>query len=250
MFFGKPKLPVSETAREVIDRSLGWFTEVWGPVTLREIPVVLPTPEFFPAPWQESEAHARAVFERVCGYMRVDPARVHLELFREEDPLAEVRSLLPHWQGSSSGAAGLYQERSSAEGETALAITIEWTKMADPVGFIATAAHELGHVLLLGDRRLHRDAEHVEPMTDLTTVFWGLGIFNANACFQFHQFSDGQRSGHEFRRLGYLSQEAWGYALARWAVMRGDRRPAWSRYLSRDVSHYMQQSLKVLAREG
>jgi hypothetical protein len=242
LFFSKPSLPVSETAREVIDRSLAWFTEVWGEETLRAVPLVLPTPEFLPASWQETDAHARTVFERVCGYMRVDPARVRLELFQEEDPMDALRGSLPYWEGSSSGAAGLYQERQDAEGAQSLVITVQRRYLSDPIYYVATLAHELGHVLLLGDRRLSRDVEHMEPMTDLMTVFWGLGIFNANACFQFHQNSE----GHEFRRLGYLSEEAWGYALARWSWLRGERRSDWGRYLSRNVNHYMRQSLKVL----
>src|SRR4051794_36652026 len=104
----QPKLPVSDTARRVVDESLARFTEIWGPEIPREAGFVLPNADFLPAPWAETDEHAQRVLERICGYMRVDPTRVRLQLFRE-DPLTEgLRETLPYWEGGTSGAAGFY----------------------------------------------------------------------------------------------------------------------------------------------
>jgi hypothetical protein len=249
MFLFRPKLPVSESAREVVDRALAWFTELWSEETLQSVPVILPTPEFFPDPWETTDEHAQAVFDRICGYMGIPVERVRLELFRPEDPMQEIRHSLPHWEEHSSGAAGVYLHRKPGEEAAQLVIRIDARGLASPQAYIATAAHELGHVLLLGDERLPRDAEHMEPMTDLVTVFWGLGIFGANSAFQYHTTTEGTSHGWSFRRLGYLSEEAWGYALARWASLRGDWQPDWSRYLARNVQHYLRQSARVLESE-
>jgi hypothetical protein len=42
-------------------------------------------------------------------------------------------------------------------------------------------AHEFSHIKLLGENRMQENHEH---LTDLFTVVFGLGIFNANASFK------------------------------------------------------------------
>jgi len=44
-----------------------------------------------------------------------------------------------------------------------------------------TALHELGHVLLLADGKISKDRKDHEHLTDLLTVWLGLGIFTANS---------------------------------------------------------------------
>ncbi len=53
-------------------------------------------------------------------------------------------------------------------------------------------------------------------MTDLATVFFGFGVFGGNQSFQFSQFRDvgSGTQGWSTRRLGYLTQNEWGFALA------------------------------------
>ncbi len=68
-------------------------------------------------------------------------------------------------------------------------------------------------------------------MTDLTTVFFGLGIFNANAAFQTYN----NVNTHGWRSLGYLSQMEWGYALALLAYIREEKNPEWINHLTLNV---------------
>lgn len=49
---------------------------------------------------------AEKLFQRLCGYMRVDIRGIELEIFADETE--ELREMLPHWSGNSSGCAGLY----------------------------------------------------------------------------------------------------------------------------------------------
>ena len=59
-----------------------------------------------------------------------------------------------------------------------LVVAINNSNSKKPTKFIATIAHELGHVILLGGGRITRDDEHHEDLTDLITVFlgtWQLG---------------------------------------------------------------------------
>ena len=72
----------------------------------------------------------------------------------------------------------------------------------DPARAVAVIAHELAHVLLLGNGYLGGHEKDHEELTDLLTVFSGLGIFTANAAFQFKQWSEEMRQAGVQRKRG------------------------------------------------
>ena len=52
------------------------------------------------------------------------------------------------------------------------------------------------------------------------------------------------------QRLGYLRQEVYGYALARFAAERSENRPGWARHLSTNVRAYFKRSRAWLAKNS
>ena len=246
MFGLTPKSPISEEAGAWIEKSMRWFVSLYGQERLQALPVVLPTEEFFPDDFQDTEESVYAVLQRVCGFLRVDPHMLVLEVFDDtEGELNEkLRKTLPFWHGDSSSAAGTYSEDTEAG---KFRIKVKRSLLNDPVPLIATLAHELCHVLLLGERRIGREAPDMEPLTDLLTVFLGMGVFAANSAARFTQHDDGVKHGWSFRRLGYLSEPMFGYALAVFACERDEAKPAWAKHLSVNAGAYFRQSLKFLA---
>lgn len=241
----KPKLPVSPAEREWVDSSLDWLLETFGEERFQQVTAVLPTPQFFPQEWDGTPACARLALKQVCRYMQVDPERLELRFFREDGLPSDIRRTLPGWEEWTSGAAGLYQEGL----EQKVTISINREQLGKPDSLIATLAHELGHVLLLGDGKLSPMAANMEPMTDLVTIFLGMGIFTANSAIQYRTFTDVQQSGWSISRQGYLSEQLWGYALARVTRMQGEPRPIWVKHLTMNVRAYMKQSLRYLGHE-
>ena len=246
MFGLTPKSPVSAEAGVWVEDSIQRFISLYGQERLQALPVVLPTEEFFPNDFQTTEQSVHETLQRVCGFLRVDPSRVVLEVFEDtEAELSEkLREALPYWQGSSAGAAGTYSEDAETSKFT---IKVKQSLLKEPVRLIATLAHELCHVLLLGGRHIDREAPDMEPLTDLLTVFLGMGVFTANSATQFTQHDDGTKHGWSFRRLGYLSEPMFGHALAVFASERGASKPVWAKHLSVNVRGYFQQSRKFLA---
>ena len=119
------------------------------------------------------------------------------------------------------------------------------------MSLVATAAHELCHVHLLGDGRVPRDEEDHEPLTDLLTVCLGLGIFGANAAVRDSTWADGRMHGWSVSRAGYLQQPTWAYALALFAHYRDERRAAWAKHLRTDVRSAYRAAERYLAnRDG
>lgn len=233
-----PQCPVDEKQQLWIEQSSAWIVKQFE-IQAREVVVVLPTSEFFPDTYRAEEEDVDALLKRVCDYMSVSRDRLELELF--SDKSKEMRNHLPMFESSGRGAAGEYV---SSAGQ--IKIRISTDHLDDPMSLIAVIAHELAHVLLLADGRISRERKDHEHLTDLLTVWSGLGIFTANSTFKFRQWSGGFKQGWESRRLGYLTEQMFGYALAWFAFTRGERRPAWSTYLQGNSGHYFKVSMRFL----
>ncbi|BDI29199.1 hypothetical protein CCAX7_12500 [Capsulimonas corticalis] len=243
MFGLAPKLPVTLVERQWVDSTFDEFAQMFGESFLKNVTPITPTPEFFSFDWDGSEESAEITLQRVCELMSVDRNRLALEFFDDKDELNEALGKeIPYYESQKSGAGGFYRPPDS---EGMMMISLERGKLHHPVSMIATIAHELAHVILLGDGRITRDIEYMEPMTDLLTVYSGMGIFNANSAVNFQQHN----RGWSMRRLGYLSEPQFGYALARFAFLRGEEKPAWAKHLNLNVGSYLRQSLKYLQRE-
>jgi len=279
MFFFSPKLPISDKERDWVDASFETLIGLFGRERLGRIggmgaaasgpgrsAVVLPSLDFFAREWEPTEAWALFAVDQVCEMIGADRRRVDVRFFAVVSADDALRESLPHWESSGSkGPAGTYGEleeptslNPSSRGESESSadvvrarISLNADQLNDPTQLIATIAHELAHLLLLGDRKIDRDIPDMEPLTDLMTVFCGFGVFNANSAFNFQQWhSDAGRGGWKTNRLGYLPEPIWGYALARYAFLLDDSRPRWMSSLKLNVRTYMQQSMKVLVREG
>ncbi len=234
-WWGRAQSPIRDVEREWIDTSLDWLTGEFGDERLRGT-VVLPTNEFFPGIYRGTRGDIRAVLGRLCAHMGIDPARIELEhLESESEP--DMGDHVPlTWH--SQGAAGHHRVR---DGRSIIGVQDE--QAAEPMALVATIAHELGHVLLLADGRISSSRKDHEPLTDLLTVFFGVGIFGANAAFEYAQHDRGYRT----TRLGYLTEPMFGYALARYAWLRGETEPAWARYLDTNPRAFLKRGLRYLA---
>jgi hypothetical protein len=234
-WWGRVACPVRPVEREWVDNSLDWLLAEFGDERLRGT-VVLPTDEFFPGTYRGSRDDVERVLRRLCVQMGIRRDRVELEHF-ENDDASELSAYVPLYS-QSSGAAGHHRLR---EGRSVIGIRDD--QAAAPMALVATIAHELGHVLLIGDSRLSADREDHEPLTDLLTVFFGLGIFGANAAFEFSRDDGYSRTS----RLGYLTEPMFGYALARYAWLRGERDPAWAGHLDTNPRAFLKRGLRFLA---
>ena len=144
----------------------------------------------------------------------------------EDESRTNLRGdVLPIREGRHEGAGGLYYD--PADGSS-LVLALEEGKLDDAAAVVATTAHEMCHIHLLGDGRVDPEDEDHEPLTDLLTVFFGLGVFTANAAFQFEQWEDGLMQGWSASTAGYLPEDAYGYSLALFALIRGEKKPPWA----------------------
>ena len=250
MFGLSPELPISEDERQWVNEGFMRLERLLGRRRMLEAKIVEPTAEDFPDPYDRSPEAVEKLFSRVCTYMRVDRDGVELEIFQDETE--ELMEILPHWHGDGgTRAAGFYlhaseRERKDDGGPGRMVVAIRSTSRKDPMSLVATVAHELGHVILLGGKLMDPKPPDHEPMTDLLTIFLGLGIFTANSACRFKQHQDDRRIGWSMRRLGYLTERMFGYALAKFAIERDDHKANWARHLTPNVRSDFKRSKQWL----
>jgi hypothetical protein len=231
-----------------VDEGFRRLEKMLGRRRMLDAQVILPTLEYFPDPYDNNPEAAEKLLQRVCGYMRVARSRFEFEIFPDETE--ELREILPSWSDSSGKSnAGLYMHDERQDGDMqggsepmGSVVAIRSTLLKDPLSLVATVAHELGHVILLGGGLMLRETVDHEPMTDLLTVFLGLGVFAANSAGRFKQYQDVRSQGWSMQRLGYLTEQIYGYALARFAMERGEHKPEWTKHLSTNVRAYFKRS--------
>ncbi len=247
MFGFSPKLPISEEDRQWVNEGFNRLEKLLGRRRMLDARVITPTAEDFPDPYDKTTEAAEELFCRVCGYMNVDRREIEFEIFSDETEA--LKAILPHWSGSTGKrAAGLYihamEERSSEESDDRrqAVVAIRSSQLKDPLALVATMAHELGHVILLGGGLMNPKPEDHEPMTDLLTVYLGLGIFTANSASRFQQFQEDRRIGWSMQRLGYLTEEVFAYSLAKFVLERGGHKVPWERHLSTNVQAHFKRS--------
>jgi len=223
----KPTCPCDLAAKVWVEDRLRWLTRQFGLHVLLERPVVLPTDEFFPDPYDGSTEAARVMFRCVCGYMGVDPGDVDLKLFNTRAP-------------GESYAAGTWRDG---------VVRIERGLLDRADDLIGIMAHELAHQRLIGEGRVDPDAPDNELLTDLTVVFHGLGMFLANN----PRKSVGELAHWPGTRLvmpEYISEPILAYALAHIAWHRDEARPAWASALNWATGSAFKQGLRYLSETG
>jgi hypothetical protein len=234
----RPNCPIDAKAQAWLDDRMKWLAGEFGIETWRKARAIEPTEEFFPDQFDGTESAVQLMLNRICDFMHIDPSRVVLRLYTE-DVNPELKRKL-HLGTNGKGTAGHYRV------EEKEIVGIEASKLGDPTALVATIAHELAHVRLLGEKRLTGEEEDHEPLTDLTTVFFGLGVFNANSAFRFDQWSQGNWHGWKAATLGYLNEQMFGYALGLWTIVRGEASPSWTKHLRPNPRAYMKQAVRYL----
>ena len=224
----KAKCPIPEENRLWIEGAFKWLLKAFGKEDVISRKILRPTADDFPFEFDQSEADAYTLLPFIAGQMEVEPSKIELRFY--DQTLAEF----------SSGAGKIFSQQAPGEQYSAgtyntkkregrFIISIEATQLKDTENLIATLAHEIAHIKLIGEKRIKENDEY---LTDLVPVIYGLGIFNANSSFKFYANQD----SWGYNKQGYLSQQEWGYALALFAFIRNEaRKTAWINYLTPNI---------------
>lgn len=225
--YDKNACPVDEQTRIWMEKSFQFLLGIFGRENTKNRKVLIPEKVDFPVQYDGSERAAYETLKIVANQMETPLERITLDFY--DDHLRQIT------EGSPGGLYWGKGENDKFE------ISLVRTKLDEPEEMVATLAHEIAHIKLLGENRLE---ENDETITDLTTIFFGLGIFNANAAFK--TFADSTYYG--WSQSGYLTQMEWGYALALFAYIRQEQQPDWANYLCKNVKADFIQGQNFISR--
>ena len=239
-----PRLPIDRDELEFQLATFKWLGLEFGPLTDR--PLVLPTPEFFPAP-DEGVTRIQALFDHVRQGAGMADWPCELRAGREDRPSKVGLALLLRHEGAPA-PCGTFQV-AGPDGAQRVVITYNPSLAADTDAMIATVAHELGHYLMSTARTDPPGGWDLHELhTDLTAVWLGFGIFVANAAKNFSQFQDAGEMGWSSRSQGYLSEGALVTALAIFQRLRGEDPLAPSLWLKDYLRTDLKNAAGALAR--
>jgi len=243
MFFGKPKSTVTADDKDWIEEAFIWFEQQYGQDFLKNVVTIEPTKTFFPIDFKGTKKNAEELTEKICEYMQIKGVKIDLHYFSDK-PLELAEGIIttqsekgPGFQNKNK--LGTYSEK----GRNNYSIGIELDLLKDPTNLIATIAHELSHLTLLGEGRLE---ENDEELTDLNTIALGFGIFTANSIFRFQQSQETSHQGWQTQRRGYIPEQVAAYGLALLTNYQKKGNTSWAQFLNKSIKKMYDKNLEYL----
>lgn len=243
MLFGKPKPTVTPEDKDWIEEAFLWLEGEYTSDYLKNVRFYEPTKEFFPIDFKGTEQNAEDLTKIICEYMDIKDVQIDLHYFNDK-PLELTEGIVTSqneagFKHESKNILGTYSEK----GHRKYSIGIEFGLLKKPTNLIATIAHELSHLVLLGEGRLN---ENDEELTDLNCIALGFGIFTCNAIFTFDQWQGTSHQGWQSQRSGYIPEEVATYALALLTKYQNKNENDWIDYLNPSPKKMFKKNMKYL----
>jgi len=238
------RCPIDPDERDWLEFRLDWLADQFGEEHLTRRPIILPTREFFPEPYDRTVEAVQDVFSRICRYMGLNQEYVDLRIFdAKREAGGEVDLFTGGYSYQNDFTPGLYHDGWQQ------GISIDRAHCQDHFGLIAVVAHELSHVKLKRESAIDDNVEDYEKLTDLTAVFFGFGVFLARTVERDFRLDE---EGEEVptSTLGYLPQATVCHALATIAWARADLKPKWAKHLGWYAKQKFKRSIRHLRRTG
>jgi hypothetical protein len=236
------RCPIDLREKTWVELRMQWLIDRFGFERLRKVEIVTPSDAHFPEAYSGTDDDVERILEQVCRRMGVRRDAIEFQLFAGVRPSAYLYDL-------RATPLGVFEVRT--DDMERHRVWIERSQVIDPLHLVSTAAHELAHSVLLGDRLLTGDEADHEFVTDLLTVVLGFGIFRANtALARENQDLGAWSSWQVIWKTGYLPSRMYGYALAVFAWLRDEPDPDWAQYLRSDARNVFHAGLKYLRKSN
>jgi hypothetical protein len=205
--------------REWLWSALEALIERRGEDTFLKAPLVIPDDTFFPDRFTPDADGIAGLARRLLGYAGLSHLDVSVETYEEEVDIHEVGYDGKASKWSHAGTAAWF---AGIEGGTRAIFGANTAKLDDPLGLVATMAHECAHTFRHAHKLQHRDRDHEEKLTDVTTVYLGFGLLTTATTMRYAARQVGNTGvAWQHSQQGYLSPGEMSLLLATQLVMRG-----------------------------
>jgi hypothetical protein len=227
-------LAIDTESREWIDSRCSWIIDQFGLERILSSKVIAADADLLERYRADDYDSVLALFRKICETMDIEFESIQFYFMENQR------------QDDDNGVLGLYESL----GNGMHSISIDQALLESPVELIATLAHELCHVLLIGHNRITGEEDDHEPLTDLLTVFLGFGALSGNSVLRDESWHEGHARFWQIRRAGYLTMPMYGYAIAIFAMLRNEGPREWKPRLRLDVRNAFMRSIKYFQRQG
>jgi len=233
-----PQSPLKDDRRQWVESTFQWLTGAFGRQAILDRKVLVPHYSDFPIRYNGDPQTATDTLDIVSSQMEIAPANIDLNIY--DDTINQLSTGSPTGSRLTVVAEGEpptdepWPERNEAG---KYSISLKKSRLQYPELLVATLARDLAKIKLRGEARI--DAPD-EPLTDLTTLIFGLGVFNANAAFMSQNINS---TGKKAR----MTQMEWGYGLALFAHFRNEKKPAWTEHLVKNIRSDFARSEQYVA---
>jgi hypothetical protein len=221
--------PVPEFSHSWLEKKFSFLVDRFGEKQIKQQKILLPDSTDFPVSFDGSDTSAWNTLKILAARMDVSPDSITLDIYKG----GRTGVVCGHPDDSPSE-----KDIPQKEEDGKYHICMEKKMLTDPQGLVAWLAHDLARIRLIE----HPQPEEGKRLADLSTVVLGLGIFNANVSYR--ETETATAWGYE--RIGYLKPREWGYALALYARLRGEKDPTWIRHLTHNIRIDFARSQKYL----
>jgi len=213
-------VPADEDCQWLLDQ-LAALIRRHGFETFVTAPLLEPTDTFFPDPWEPTARGVRTVARRLLRYAGLGAYRAVVEVGDGRDETGDL-DLLGHTQGSGhKGAAAWF---AGLDGHACL-FGIDERQIAQPDSLVGVMGHEVAHAFRAVHGLVVKDDALEEQLTDLTSVYLGMGVLLANSAETFRAKGEWQAMGYQsswsHAQTGYLGPVALCFLLAAQCIARG-----------------------------
>jgi hypothetical protein len=232
----KPSLNISEETRIWIEHNIGWLRNTFNKKDPFQLKIIIGDQHDFPLNLDGTHESCLQASAIIAQQMQININEVQIVFtkphLKEIDMGTGMNLFMQSHENFNENLGSFFNKNEN----NLCIVTINETILKQPQQMIATLAHEFSHIKLLGENRIPYNDE---PLTDLTTVVYGFGIFNANTAFEYHQFDH----GWSYQTSGYLNQAEWAYALGLFSFIKQDYNPHWKKYLNKTIRKDVDRNL-------
>lgn len=200
----------SEEEREWLASALKQLLAKRGVAMLDAAPLVEPTNEWFPEPWNTTAAHAHRLAQRLLHYAGLATLRPSLSAF---EPEWNDDGTAP-WDAHTAGWFAGIENRRAYFG-------LHVGQFSDPEAAAGVLAHEVAHAWRTYHQLIVDEREEEELLTDVTTIVLGFGILSTNNTDRYRSSGTWDTTSWSVSAVGYLPPQAMSYLLALWCAARG-----------------------------
>lgn len=227
----KPQCPLQTDEKAWTEFRMKWFADQFGLDTMRSAEMILPSHPNLTEPFRGTDEETERLLDWLCSVLQIDRKEITLEIVSDDE-------------------SAKYQPEKGQTGKIVLGISL----LQNGQIFLARVMFHLAIHKLLHQNLLAPDRFDFVITAELLPLFFGLGIFGANAVLSEEIIPSSLRmdgnflSSLEITKHSDLPARIFGYAFSHLAWHRIESNPEWKNHLRKDAVESYNQGLKFLTK--